>query len=113
MAPPNVRSASDRALADIGFLIEDQFQGRGLGTLLMGAVAIAARRNGIARFSADVLAENAPMRAILGRADMEWETVEAGVMHGCVAIPDPGRFGIAPGAAAALAAVVEEMKIRL
>ena len=55
-----VRSASDRALADISFLITDEFQGRGLGTLLMGAVAIAARRNGISRFSADVLAENAP-----------------------------------------------------
>jgi hypothetical protein len=39
--------------------------------------------------------------------------VEAGVMHGRVAIPDPARFGIAPGTAAALAAVVEEMKIRL
>ena len=46
-----VRSASDRALADISFLIEDQFQGRGLGTLLMGAVAIAARRNGIDAFA--------------------------------------------------------------
>ena len=108
-----VRSASDRALADISFLITDQFQGRGLGTLLMGAVAIAARRNGIARFSADVLAENAPMRAILNHAGIKWETVEAGVMHGCVVIPDPGKFGIMPGTAAALAAAVEEMKIRL
>jgi protein lysine acetyltransferase len=62
-----VRSVSDRALADISFLIEDEFQGRGLGTLLMGAVAIAARRNGIARFCADVLAENVPMRAVLAR----------------------------------------------
>ncbi len=107
-----VRSASDRALADISFLITDEFQGRGLGTLLMGAVAIVARRNGISRFSADVLAENAPMRAILDRAGIEWETVEAGVMHGCVVIPDPGEFGIMPGTAAALAAVVEEMKLR-
>jgi protein lysine acetyltransferase len=107
-----VRSASDRALADISFLITDEFQGRGLGTLLMGAVAIAARRNGIARFSADVLAENAPMRAILRRAGMEWETMEAGVMHGLVAVPDPGTFGIASGTAAALAAIVDDMNIR-
>ena len=108
-----VRSASDRALADISFLITDEFQGRGLGTLLMGAVAIAARRNGISRFSADVLAENAPMRAILDHAGIKWESAEAGVMHGCLAIPDPGKFGITPGTAAALAAVVDEMKIRL
>ncbi len=79
----------------------------------MGAVTIAAQRNGIARFSADVLAENAPMRAILNHAGVKWETVEAGVMHGCVTFPDPGKFGIMPGTAAALAAVVEEMKIRL
>lgn len=107
-----VRSASDRALADISFLITDQFQGRGLGTLLMGAVAIAARCNGILRFSADVLAENAAMRAVLDHAGIEWEPAEYGVMHGSVVVPDPGKFGIAPGTAAALAAVVDEMKIR-
>jgi protein lysine acetyltransferase len=108
-----VRSASDRALADISVLIEDQFQGRGLGTLLMGALAIAARRNGIARFCADVLAENAPARAIPDRADITWQPAQAGVVHGDAAVPDPGQFGIAPGTAAALAAVVDEMKIRL
>jgi len=108
-----VRSVSDRALADISFLIEDEFQGRGLGTLLMGALAIAARRNGIARFAADVLAENAPMRAILDRAGITWELAEAGVVHGCAVVPDPGEFGITPGTAAALAAVVDEMTIGL
>ena len=108
-----VRSASDRVLADpVSFLIKDEFQGRGWGTLLMGAVAIAARRNGISRFSADVLAENAPMRTILDHAGIEWEPAEYGVMHGFVAVPDPGKFGIMPGTAAALATVVDEMKIR-
>ena len=108
-----VRSASDWALADISFLIEDEFQGRGLGTLLMGAIAIAARRNGIACFCADVLAENAPMRAILARAGIKWQPAQAGVVHGYAAVPDPGQFGITPGTAAALAVVVDEMKIQL
>ena len=107
-----VRSASDRALADISLMIEDEFQGRGLGTLLVGAVAIAARRNGIARLSADILAGNAATRAILARAGIRWEPAEAGVAHGLVAVPDPGKFGITPGTAAALTAVVDEMKIR-
>ena len=53
------------------------------------------------------------MRAILHHADIKWKSVEAGVMHGCVAVPDPAGFGIASGTAAALAAVVEEMRIRL
>ena len=108
-----VRSASDRALADISFLIEDEFQGRGLGTLLMGALAIAAGRNGIARFCADVLAENAPMRAILDHAEIKWQPAQAGVVHGDAPVPDPGKFGITPGTAAALAAVVGELNIRL
>jgi protein lysine acetyltransferase len=108
-----VRSASDRALADISFLIEDEFQGRGLGTLLMGALAVAARRNGITRFCADVLAENAPMRAILAHAGIKWQPAQAGVVHGYAAVPDPGKFGITPGTAAALAAVVDELDIRL
>ncbi len=30
-----------------------------------------------------------------------------------VAVPDPGKFGITPGTAAALAAVVDEKEIRL
>ena len=107
-----VRSASDRVLADVSLLIKDEFQGRGWGTLLMGAVAIAARRNGISRFCADVLAENAPMRAVLDQAGITWEPAEAGVMHGSVAVPAPGKFGITPGTAAALAAVVDQMKIR-
>ena len=107
-----VRSVSDRALADISFLIKDEFQERGLGTALMGAIAIAARRNGISRLAADVLAENAPMRAILDHAGITWETAKDGVVHGLFAIPGPGEFGITPATAAALGAVVDEMKIR-
>jgi protein lysine acetyltransferase len=80
--------------------------------LLLGAVAVAARRHGISRFSADVLADNALMRAILDHAGITWQPAEAGVMHGSFAVPDPGTFGITPGTAAALAAVVDQMKIR-
>ena len=79
----------------------------------MGAIATAARRNGIARFCADVLADNAPMHAILDRAGITWQPVHAGVVHGYAAVPDPGTCGITPGTASALAAVVDELDIRL
>ena len=102
-----VRSASDAALADISFLIMDEFQGRGLGTLLMGAVAIAARRNGISYLSADVLAENTAMRAILNHAGIKWEPTERGVVHGSLEVPDPGKFRVMPGTAAALGDLVD------
>jgi hypothetical protein len=68
----------------------------------MGAVAIAARRNGISRFSADVLAENTAMRAILNHAGIRWEPTQMGIVHGILGVPDPGKFGIMPGTAAAL-----------
>ena len=107
-----VRSACDLALADISFLITDKFQGRGLGTLLMGAAAIAAQRNAITRFSADVLAENVPMRAILNHAAIGWEPTTTAVVHGVFEAPDPGRFGVTPGTAAALGAIVDTLVIR-
>ena len=53
------------------------------------------------------------MRAILDRAGITWELAEAGVVHGCAVVPDPGEFGITPGTAAALAAVVDELTIGL
>jgi hypothetical protein len=34
-------------------------------------------------------------------------------VHGRAVVPDPGEFGITPGTAAALAAVVDEMTIGL
>jgi len=34
-------------------------------------------------------------------------------MHGDAAVPDPGPFGITPGTAAVLAAVVDELNIQL
>jgi protein lysine acetyltransferase len=107
------RSASDTVLADISFLIMDEFQGRGLGTLLMGAAAIAARRNGISRFAADVLAENTPMRAIVNHAGISWEQTKTAVVHGVLEVPDPARFGSTPGTSATLDAIVDELCIRL
>ena len=44
--------------AEVAFVIEDAYQGRGLGTLLLEHLAGVARRHGIKRFVADTLAEN-------------------------------------------------------
>lgn len=90
----------------------DDFQGRGLGTLLLGALAVAARVHGITRFSSDVLAENATMRGILDRAGVRWGTQPYGVVHGIGPVPDPDRFGIDSDTAADLRALVEEIWLR-
>jgi RimJ/RimL family protein N-acetyltransferase len=41
--------------------------GKGVATILLAELVRAARLRGIARFRADVIADNAPMRAILDR----------------------------------------------
>ena len=58
----------------------DDYQGRGLGSFLMDALTIAARVCAVQRFTARVLGENGPMRAILDRYGVEWEREEPGVV---------------------------------
>ncbi|HTZ43465.1 MAG TPA: GNAT family N-acetyltransferase, partial [Jatrophihabitans sp.] len=51
--------------AEIALLISDAFQHEGIGTLLLEQLAAAARRHRIARFTAEVLTENAAMTTTL------------------------------------------------
>lgn len=45
----------------MAFLVDDAFQGKGLGTLLLERLALIAAKRGIRRFQAFVLAENQKM----------------------------------------------------
>ncbi len=75
-----VRDTEDPAVAEIAFIVGDDYQGRGIGSFLMDALTIAARVCGVQRFTARLLAENARMRSILDRYDVEWEREEPGVV---------------------------------
>ncbi|MCG8405033.1 MAG: GNAT family N-acetyltransferase [Phycisphaerales bacterium] len=44
--------------ADAAFLVRDDYQGKGIGTLLISALVDVARSHGIAGFTADVLTDN-------------------------------------------------------
>jgi protein lysine acetyltransferase len=79
------RTAPDTA--EVAFSVVDDYQGRGLGTLLVGALAVAAAQNGVRRFRARVLAENEPMRAILRRAGAHLDFAEPGVLETVVDVP--------------------------
>ena len=54
--------------ADAAFMVDDEHQGKGIATLLLEHLAAIARANGIARFTAEVLADNRPMLAVFSRA---------------------------------------------
>lgn len=70
----------DSTLAEVAFIVGDQYQGRGIGNLLMDALVVAAHVSGVRRFCAQVFAENAPMRAILDKFGADWTRSEPGVV---------------------------------
>jgi acyl-CoA synthetase (NDP forming)/RimJ/RimL family protein N-acetyltransferase len=60
--------------AEVAFVIEDEHQGRGLGTIFLEHIAQAARERGIRRFVAEVLPENARMLEVFEHAGYTAET---------------------------------------
>jgi protein lysine acetyltransferase len=83
------RDAPDTA--EVAFSVVDDYQGRGLGTLLLGALGVAAAVNGVRNFRARVLAENEPMRAVLRRAGAHMEFAEPGVVETVWPVPAFGE----------------------
>ncbi len=60
--------------AEIAFTVDEEWQRRGLGRRLLQHLARIARRHGISRFEAYVLAENAPMLALFRRSGLPMTT---------------------------------------
>jgi protein lysine acetyltransferase len=85
-----IRERDDPEIAEVAFSVVDDYQGRGLGTLLLGALAVAATVNGVRNFRARVLAENESMRAILRRAGAHMEFAEPGVLETVWPVPAVG-----------------------
>ena len=75
-----VRDEDDRTAAEIAFIVGDEYQGRGVGSFLMKALMLAASVAGIEKFTARVLSDNLPMRAILDKYGAKWEREDIGVV---------------------------------
>ena len=84
-----VRDEVDPSVAEVAFIVGDAYQGRGVGTFLMGALAVAADFHGVQRFTARVLSDNHPMRAILDHFDADWHRDDLGVVTTVVDVPRP------------------------
>lgn len=89
-----VRDQHDPTLAEIAFTVADAYQGRGIGTILFAALALAARIDGVTKFQARVLSDNLPARALLDRLDAPWIREEPGVVAATIEVPDPSKFPI-------------------
>jgi GNAT superfamily N-acetyltransferase len=89
-----VRSRDRRDVAELAVTVIDDWQGRGLGTLLVEALSGRARAEGITTFSALMLARNEEMMELLKHldtvriVDQELGTVE-------IEVPIPA-IGLAP-----------------
>jgi acyl-CoA synthetase (NDP forming)/GNAT superfamily N-acetyltransferase len=72
----------DPEAAEVAFVVEDDHQGRGIGSILLEHLAAAARERGLRRFVAEVLAENAAMVRVFRDAGYQVKRViEQGVVH--------------------------------
>jgi ribosomal protein S18 acetylase RimI-like enzyme len=86
-----IRLSDDPRSADIALAVTDEFQGRGLGSILLESLVEVAQANGIDHFVGHVLADNAPMIALLKHAGAETSFEEPGVLVIDFDLPDsPG-----------------------
>ena len=65
-------------VAEVSYLVRDDFQRRGIGSYLVRYVARIARENGIEGFVAEILPDNAPAMKILHKLGFPVETILSG-----------------------------------
>jgi CRP-like cAMP-binding protein len=82
-----VRDETDPTIAEIAFTVADAYQGRGIGSFLIGALSIAASVDGVERFSARMLSDNLPMRTIMDRYGAVWQREDVGVITTVIDVP--------------------------
>ena len=77
---PGARSTNDSA--EVAFVVEDEYQGRGVGTLLLEHLARMARELGYRTFEAEVLADNRQMLEVFAHSGLPLrERVRDGLVH--------------------------------
>lgn len=74
----NISQKTPKQSAEISFTVADQYQGRGLATLLLHHLAAIARQSGMSEFRATVHAENQKMLRVLINAGYPCEQKSKG-----------------------------------
>lgn len=71
-----------RNTAEVAFLVDDAFQGRGIGTLLLERLAGIAAGQGLVGFEAEVLPDNRPMIDVFRQSGFQVrQALEGGTLH--------------------------------
>jgi RimJ/RimL family protein N-acetyltransferase len=76
-----IRRQDDPKAAEVAVVVLDAYQGRGIGPLLLGALAGTARANGIERFEGDILGHNDAMLKVARRIGMTVVEAGDGIVH--------------------------------
>jgi len=57
--------------AEVAFVVQDNWQRKGIGTYMLNHLIKIARRSGISGFTAEVLRANRPMQAVFNKANCQ------------------------------------------
>lgn len=83
-----IREEHESVVAEIAFTVGDAYQGRGIGTFLFAALAVAAQVAGIEKFSARMFSDNLAMRTIMDHYGATWERDDVGIVTTVIDVPD-------------------------
>lgn len=83
-----VRIPGEPTVAEAAITVLDEYQGRGLGTILLGVLASAAARRGIRTFRSYVLGENTDMLGLFDALGASRVEDEPGVWRVDLPVPD-------------------------
>lgn len=81
-----IRSSTDASRAEAAFAVTDEHQGRGIGTIMFGAIGVAARALGVTTLTAQVLDENAAMRRVFDKAKPFWTRPDRGILEAAMPV---------------------------
>ena len=82
------------AAAEVAFAVEEDYQRRGIASRLLQRLTAMARAQGIERFEADVLAENAAMHSVFRKSGLRMRTRhEYGVVHATLSLQETNDLG--------------------
>lgn len=96
----------DPTSAQVAFGVAEEWQQRGVASVLVAALGAAARVNGITTFTAEVLGENVAAQRLLKKFGMRFDWGVAGELHGTGPVADP-LVALTPDESRALARSAE------